>query len=150
MEFRNDLLNLFSNRLQSEKLQQTATKKKVISLKKVLKVSLYIIANALFIAVIYFLSLRPLSPNEEQLIINYSNKSFYGFVLECLSFASFFTFFFSSLSFLIYIILFKTDDMKIKPFVITILFYFVISIILGLEYFSYINSLVFNKSLKLE
>ena len=117
----------------------------MILIKKVLKISIYIALNLLFIVIIYFLSLRPLAPSEEQLIINYSNKSFYGFILECFVFAFMFTVFFSLLSFVIYVLFFKAKDMKVKIFVITALIYFVIAIISSLEYFNFINSLVYNK-----
>lgn len=117
----------------------------MILFKKILKITIYIAINLLFTVIIYFLSLRPLAPSEEQLLTNYSNKSFNGFILECFVFASTLTVIFSLLSFIVYILFFKGKDMKLKIFIITALIYFVISIISSLQYFNFINSLVNNK-----
>jgi len=112
---------------------------------KILKITIYIALNILFGFIIFILSLRPLAPSQEQLMINYHNKSFYGFISECLIFVSMFTLFFSLLSFIVYILLFNSKDMKMKIFMIIAAIYFVVSLIFSVEYFNFINSIVFSK-----
>ena len=115
-----------------------------MSFTNILKIGFYVAINIIFGFIIYFISLRPLSPGEEQLLINYNNKAFIGFIFECLVFILVFTIVFSSLSYLIVKILFKNINKKLKTFLLIFLLYFALSTLCSLEYFLYIKNLIFH------
>jgi hypothetical protein len=115
----------------------------MLSFTNILKIGLFVIANLLFGFIIYFLSLRPLGPSEEQLIINYNGKDLRGFIIECFIFILIFTTLFSSLSYLIFKISFKNNNKKLKVFLLICTLYFVFSILCSLEYFFYIKNLIY-------
>jgi len=115
----------------------------MMSFANVFKKGLFVTVNLLFGFIIYFLSMRPLSPSEEQLIITYNDKAFIGFVVECLIFILVFTLIFSSFSYLIFKILFKQVNKKLKNFFLIFIIYFVFSTLCSLEYFFYIKNLIY-------
>ena len=98
--------------------------------------------NILFVFIIYILSLRPLSPSEEQLIRNYSGKPFIGFIFECLCIQSIFALIFSSIVYLIFKSIIREYLTK-HSYILTVLVYLVISIFCGLEYFLWVNKIVY-------
>jgi hypothetical protein len=115
----------------------------MISFANVFKKGLFVIANLLFGFIVYFLSLRPLSPSEEQLIIIYNNKAFIGFVVEWLILILIFTITFSSFSYLTFKILFKQINKKLKTFLLIFTIYLAFSTLCSLEYFFYIKNLIY-------
>ena len=114
-----------------------------MSFANVFKKGLFVTVNLLFGFIIGFLSMRPLSPSEEQLIITYNDKAFIGFVVECLIFILVFTLIFSSFSYLIFKILFKQVNKKLKNFLLIFTIYFAFSTLCSLEYFFYIKNLIY-------
>jgi hypothetical protein len=115
----------------------------MMSFANVFKKGLFVIANLLFGFIVYFLSLRPLSPSEEQLILTYNDKTFIEFVVECLIFILIFTITFSSFSYLIFKILFKLINKKLKTFLLIFIIYLAFSTLCSLEYFFYIEKLIY-------
>ena len=114
-------------------------------LKTIIKTILYIFLNILFSFVIYFISLRPLSPSKEQLIINFKDKTFLAFTLDCLVFAIVLTFVFSTFSYILYrFFLKKTNNLRWSLLIILII-YFMISSFCSLEYYNYISEIIYNK-----
>lgn len=116
-----------------------------MSFANVFKKGLFVTVNLLFGFIIYFLSMRPLSPSEEQLIIAYNDKGFIGFVIECFVFIFIITIIFSSFSFLTFKILFKQVNKKFKNFLLIFIIYLVFSTLCSLEYFFYIKKLIFQQ-----
>ena len=115
----------------------------MMSVANVFKKGLFVTVNLLFGFIIYFLSMRPLSPSEEQLIIAYNDKGFIGFVIECFVFIFIITIIFSSFSFLTFKILFKQVNKKFKNFLLIFIIYLVFSTLCSLEYFFYIKNLIY-------
>lgn len=115
----------------------------MMSFANVFKKGLFVTVNLLFGFIIYFLSMRPLSPSEEQLIIAYNDKGFIGFVVEFLIFILVFTVIFSSFSYLLFKILFKQVNKKLKTFLLIFALYLAFSTLCSLEYFFYIKKLIF-------
>lgn len=115
-----------------------------MNLKISLKTLFYIVVNVLFGTIIYFISLRPLSPSEEQILLLYENKKFYEFLFECFLFVFIITIIFSSLSILLFnkfkfIIEKKT---KKKSLLLIFFIYLIFSTFCSFEYFSYITNLI--------
>ena len=98
--------------------------------------------NGLFAFFIYFLSLRPLSPAEEKLKIIYSKKSFIEFVIECLFIQSLFAVLFATIIYFLFKKL-LSGEIKRNPFLKLLFCYIIFSMLCGIEYFMYINSLVY-------
>ena len=102
---------------------------------------LFLTINGLFAFLIYFLSLRPLSPSEEKLVIIYNKKSFIEFVIECLFIQSLFALLFSII---IYFSFKKFLIRRLRKPLMTILFcYLLFSMLCGIEYFMWIKKLVY-------
>jgi|LakWasMe91_HOW11_FD_contig_21_425981_length_724_multi_6_in_0_out_0_2 hypothetical protein len=116
----------------------------MMTTKNILKIITIITANFIFGFIIYFVSLRPLSPSEEKLIIDFQDKTFTDFTLECVLFVMINTVIFSVLSFSIFWIFYNCFFKKIKLFLILFIYYFVISCIFSLEYFYYIKALIYS------
>jgi hypothetical protein len=98
--------------------------------------------NILFAFIIYFLSLRPLSPSEEQLVINYSEKSLAGFILECLFIQSLFALIFSAIVYIIFKSIIR-EYLNNRSYVLTLIIYFVYSLFCGIEYFLFVKKLAY-------
>jgi len=112
---------------------------------KHLKIILLASINIIFGFVLYFISLRPLSPSEEQLIINFKGKTFFMFSVECFLFVLLFTFVFALLSHLTLKFLYKETSKKRKTFLTILTIYFIYTCICSIEYFNYISQLIYNK-----
>ncbi len=113
--------------------------------KKYMKIILKILfwpINILFAFIIYFLSLRPLSPSEEQLVINYSEKSLAGFILECLFIQSLFALIFSAIVYIIFKSIIR-EYLNNRSYVLTLIIYFVYSLFCGIEYFLFVKKLAY-------
>jgi len=117
----------------------------MIQLKNILKIVVYASINILFGYIIYFISMRPLSPGEEQLIINFKDKTFAMFIIECFLFVLLFTSVFSTLSYLIFRFFYKESRIRRRLFLTIITIYFLFTCLCNVEYFNYINQLIYNK-----
>ncbi|PSR54247.1 hypothetical protein AHMF7605_12290 [Adhaeribacter arboris] len=98
--------------------------------------------NLLFGYIIYFLSIRPLSPSSEQLIENYSHKAYIQFIAEWFSEQGFLALLFSAIVFLLFKNILK-GVFKKYPFFYLFLIYLIFSLFCGLEFLFYINKIVY-------
>ena len=98
--------------------------------------------NILFAFIIYFLSLRPLSPSEEQLVINYSKKSLTEFILECLFIQNLFALIFSTIVYIIFKSIIR-EYLNNRSYLLTLIIYLVFSLFCGIEYFLYVKKLAY-------
>lgn len=117
----------------------------MIQFKSILKIVVYASINILLGFIIYFISLRPLSPGEEQLTINFKDKTFVMFTIECFLFVLLFTSVFSTLSYLIFRFFYKERSRKRRLFLTILTIYFLFSCLCSIEYFNYINQLIYHK-----
>jgi hypothetical protein len=117
----------------------------MIQLKITLKIVLYTSLNILFSFIIYFISLRPLSPGDEQKIINFKDKTFLMFSFECFLLVFILTSIFSFLSYIIFRTFFKEVSKSSKMFLIIFLTYFIFTFMCSIEYFNHINEIIYKK-----
>ncbi|SHO74349.1 hypothetical protein SAMN05443547_0007 [Flavobacterium cucumis] len=114
-------------------------------MKLTFKAILYISLNIVLSFLLYFISLRPLSPSEEQLISNFKYKTFFAFTIETLLFCLLLTFIFSAFSYVFFWFFFrKVIKIKGLPLIIFMI-YLVISFICSLEYYNYVINIIYNK-----
>lgn len=108
----------------------------------IIRILFFSLLNFAFSFIIYFISLRPLSPSEEQILINYKNKTLLILTFECILLATFLTIVFSLLSYITFRLIFKKNYNYIKVYLIIFLFYIIYSSICEVEYFYYIKNLI--------
>ena len=92
----------------------------------IIKILFFSLLNFDFSFIIYFISLRPLSPSEEQLLINLQNKTLLNLTFECIILALFLTLTFSLLSYISFRLIFKKNYYLKYVYLIIFIFYFVI------------------------
>ncbi len=117
----------------------------MIQFKNILKIVVYASINILLGFIIYFISLRPLSPGEEQLIINFKDKTLLIFTIECFLFVLLITSLFSALSYLTFRFFYKERSRKRKSFLTILIIYFLFTCLCSIEYFNYINQLIYHR-----
>lgn len=108
----------------------------------IIKILFFSLLNFAFSFIIYFISLRPLSPSEEQLLINLQNKTLLNLTFECIILALFLTLTFSLLSYISFRLIFKKNYYLKYVYLIIFIFYFIYSLICEIEYYYYIKRLI--------
>jgi len=107
-----------------------------------LQKAFFIGVNASFAYFIYLISLRPLSAGEEQILSNYKDKDFSGFVIECSIFIAFCAIIFSVAS---YYTLKKTFAGNNKGyFPLLFIAYLIFSVLCSYDYFMQVKNLIYS------
>lgn len=108
----------------------------------ILKIILFIVINFVFLYLIYFISIRPLSPGEEQIVRNFEGKTLLNFTFECIFFILIIGTMFSFLSFMLFYLLIQKKNLS-KSFILIFAFYFLFTTICSVDYFLFIKNLIF-------